>query len=85
MTEKNHDCVTNYIKLILQGSSINLTIKRVKKLQEKLLFTFSFASNVYLKKITQRKLSIQVYKDSTRTEHTSSPSIFLCNFFERNR
>ena len=50
MTEKNHDSVTNYIKLKLQRSSINVTIKRVEKLQEKILFTFSFASSVYLKK-----------------------------------
>lgn len=47
---KNHDSVTNYIKLKLQRSSINVTIKRVEKLQEKILFTFSFASSVYLKK-----------------------------------
>ena len=53
MTEKNHDCVTNYINLILQRSSINLTIKTVEKLQEKILFTFRFTGKVFtLQKIT---------------------------------
>ena len=50
---KNNDCVTNYINLILQRSSINLSIKTAEKLQEKILFTFRFTGKVFtLQKIT---------------------------------
>lgn len=83
---KNHDCVTNYINLILQRSSINLTIKTVEKLQEKILFTFRFTSKVFtFKKITinYKELSMLVYEDSTQSEH-SVPHFSCVIFFESN-